>query len=144
MRLRMVRLLLQGRYTVGEIAEDCEVRSTWLRNICGRCNVAGEARAGSICSANVQSCIFLRNFLATHHLEADSCRPTSPKSGQQISAKSAYTFRLWAKPSPRFMLSCSQCRERLRRGGAAKACWASRTYRDRRLHPLVERIVQVH
>ena len=29
----------------------------------------------------------------------DSCRPTSPKSGRQISAKSAYSFRLRAKPA---------------------------------------------
>ena len=36
----------------------------------------------------------------------DSCRPTSPKSGRQISAKSAYSFRLRAKPGPRQISIC--------------------------------------
>ena len=63
-----------------------------------------ESSRSSHCSANVESCVFLRRFLATHHFEADSCRPTSPKSAQQISAKSAYSFRLRAKPAPRIRL----------------------------------------
>ena len=33
-RLRMVRCLLQGRYTVGELAEDVAFRTTWHRSIC--------------------------------------------------------------------------------------------------------------
>ena len=33
-RLRIVQMLLQGRYTVGELAEVCEIpKVTWLRNI---------------------------------------------------------------------------------------------------------------
>ena len=32
--LRIVQMLLQGRYTVGELAEVCEIpQATWLRNI---------------------------------------------------------------------------------------------------------------
>ena len=34
--------------------------------------------------------MFPRRFLETHQFRADACWPTSPKSGQQISAKSVY------------------------------------------------------
>ena len=49
MRLRIVHLLLNGRYTVGEIAEDCEVldnvASEHLR-LLQRCGFLGSERDG--------------------------------------------------------------------------------------------------
>ena len=34
-RLRMVQMLLRGRYTVGELAETAAFPATWRRNTCG-------------------------------------------------------------------------------------------------------------
>ena len=33
-RLRMVQMLLYGRYSVGELAEDAGFQTTWPRSIC--------------------------------------------------------------------------------------------------------------
>lgn len=37
-RLRMVQMLLRGRYTVGELAEACGIASHMHPNICGSCS----------------------------------------------------------------------------------------------------------